>query len=60
MSTLKKEFVQDNMSRNTGLINIHKYGGGTFSFVKSKSWTKANVDFHENISPNLKNDHSQL
>jgi hypothetical protein len=54
MNTLKKEFMQDDMSGNMGLMNIHKYEEGTFSFVKSKSLTKANVDFHKKMSLNLK------
>jgi hypothetical protein len=54
MNTLEKEFVQNDTSQDMGLTNIHKYEEGTFSFVKSKSWTKANADFHEQISPNLK------
>jgi hypothetical protein len=53
MNTLKKELMQDDTSGNTGLMNIHKYEEGTFSFVKSKSWTKANVDFHKKISLKL-------
>jgi hypothetical protein len=53
-NTLKKEFMQDNTSGSTGLTNIHNYEEGTFSYVKSKSWTKANVDFHKKISLNLK------
>jgi hypothetical protein len=53
MNTLKKEVVQDDTSGNTGVTNIHKYEG-TFSFVKSKSWTKVNVDFHKMMSLNLK------
>jgi hypothetical protein len=54
MKALKKEFMQDDTSGNTGLTNIHKYEEGIFSFVKSKSWTKANVDFHKKISLFLK------
>jgi hypothetical protein len=53
LNTLKKEFVQDNTSENTGLTNVYKYEEETISFVKSKSWTKANQDFHKKIS--LKN-----
>jgi hypothetical protein len=30
MNTLKKEFMQDDTWRNTGLMNIHKYEEGTF------------------------------
>jgi hypothetical protein len=60
MNTLKKEFMQDGTSGNAGLMNICKYEEGTFSFVKSKSWTKVNVDFHKKISLNLKNLHHQL
>jgi hypothetical protein len=52
MNTLENEFMQDDMSGNTGLTNTHMYEEGTFSFVKSKNWTKANVDFHK-ISHNL-------
>jgi hypothetical protein len=48
MNTLKKEFMQ-------GLTNVHKYEEGTFLFVKSKSWTKADVDFYKKISHNFKN-----
>jgi hypothetical protein len=54
MNNLKKEFMQDDMSGNMGLTNIRKYEEGTFSSVKSKRWKKANVDFHKNISHNLK------
>jgi hypothetical protein len=54
MNTLKKEFMLDGTSGSIGLMNIHKYEEGTFSFVKSKSWTNANVDFRKKISPNLK------
>jgi hypothetical protein len=46
---LKKEVMQDNMPGNMGLMNIHKYEEGTFSSVNSKSWTKANVDFHKRM-----------
>jgi hypothetical protein len=47
------------MPGNMGLMNIHKYEV-TFSSVNSKSETRANVDFHIKISPNLKNVHQQL
>jgi hypothetical protein len=49
MNILKKEFMQDGTSGNIGLTNIHKYEEGTFPSVKSKSWIKANVDFHKKI-----------
>jgi hypothetical protein len=53
MNTLKKECMKDNMPENMVLTNIHKYEEGTFSYVNSKSWTKANVAFQKMISPNL-------
>jgi hypothetical protein len=46
--------MQDNMSGNTGLMHVHKYEEGTFSFMKSKSWTRKNVGFHKKISLNSK------
>jgi hypothetical protein len=46
--------MQDGTSGNIGLTNIHKYEEGTFPFVKSKSWTKENLDFHKKIPLNLK------
>jgi hypothetical protein len=54
MNTSKKEFMPDDTSGNTGLANMHRYEEGTFSFLKSKSWTKANVEFRKKISHNLK------
>jgi hypothetical protein len=48
-NTLKKDFMQDNTSGNKGLTNVHKHEEGTFSFVKIKNWTKANIDFHKKI-----------
>jgi hypothetical protein len=54
MNTLKKEFMQNDISGNTGLTNIHKYVEGTFSYMESKSWTKANVNVHKKISLYIK------
>jgi hypothetical protein len=54
MNILKKEFMQDGTSGNTGLMNIYKYEEGTFPSVKSKNWIKQNVDFRKKISLNLK------
>jgi hypothetical protein len=55
MNTWKEEFMQNNTPGNRGLTNVHKYEEGTFLFVKSKSWTKANVGFNKKISHNFKN-----